>query len=371
MSMQTLDKSELMKHEWVAVELRKRITHGVYAHKLPGERVFADEFAVNFQTIRKAMQPLVDDGLIERVSGKGSFVMRKRALTNTIAIVMHSFAGPLHTVIIRSIEAAAARQGLNLLFKAVETDPRPLAEIFKSFTASGTADGIICWGPGYSAMAAGLPCVSVMSDADVSSEPCSTVNPDDFHGGQLAVRHLLNLGHRKIGFVLPQGDTSLPVKERLAAYNSCMESAGLQPYAPVEVPGEWRRINRVGPLRESPALLDRLRRFSALFCFNDALAGSVFKYLADHGISIPDDISVVGCDDTEFAWALGLTTIQLPVERIGEKAVELLVERVRDDQVDNEHISYPPELIARSSTARLGTSAVDKATAEPAMAMTV
>lgn len=370
--MMVLDKSELMKHEWVAEELRKRIVRGIYPHKLPGERVLADEFAVNFQTIRKAMQPLVDDGLIERVSGKGSFIKRKRALTNTIAIVMHSFAGPLHTIITRSIEAAAARQGLNLLFKAIDTDPRPVAEIFASFAGSGTADGIICWGSGYSAMAAGLPFVSVMSDANVSSESCSTVKPDDLHGGQLAVRHLLNLRHRKIGFVLPQGDTSLSGKERLAAYNSCMKSTGLQLAAPVEVPGEWRRMNRIRPIRETPALLEQLRGFSALFCFNDALASGVVKYLANHGISVPDDISVVGCDDTEFAWALDITTIRLPIERIGEKAVELLVQRIHNKEAADEHISYPPELIVRGSTARLMAAAVDKRIAKAAaMAMTV
>jgi LacI family transcriptional regulator len=178
----------------------------------------------------------------------------------------------------------------------------------------------------------------------------SNVVTDDFAGGQLAVNHLLELGHEKIGIVLPQGGDSVYQERRLAAYISCMEEAGELPAEPIEVPGDWGKMNRIRPIRENRTLLKQFTEFTALFCFNDALAGEVIKYLKHHGISVPEDISVVGYDDTEFGWALDITSIRQPVKSIGKKAVELLVQQIQDEHAPKVQISFPPELVVRHSS---------------------
>ena len=75
------------KHEFIREHIRKSISSGRYTNKLPGERVLAEKFGVSFLTVRRAMEELVESGLIERISGKGSFVRKERKLSNTIGFL--------------------------------------------------------------------------------------------------------------------------------------------------------------------------------------------------------------------------------------------------------------------------------------------
>ena len=346
-----MDGSGITKYEVIEKEIRARIADGIYTHKLPGEKVLAKEFEVSFPTVRKAMVPLVKDGLIERISGKGSFVKRKQELTDMIGVVMAAATGPVQSVLLREIEEAAARRGLNILFKATGNDPRSEDEIYRSFTYPGKIDGIIYWGSALAPLATGLPCVSVLEREEESSEPHSTVVTDDYLGAKIAVSHLLQLGHKNIGIVLPVENDTLYKRRRLEGYAACMRDASLVPREPIGLAGNWERAHLIQPIRDAGALLEKMEGVTALFCYNDVVAAEVVKYLNRHGHSVPKDMSVVGYDDMEFSWALDITSVKQPFVEIGRKAIDLLIEQIHNEYAPPVQMSFPPELIVRKSSA--------------------
>ena len=348
---QAINSSGTAKYEMIREQLRQRISSGIYTGKLPGERVLAREFDVNFLTVRKAMPDLVTEGLIERISGKGSFVKRPRKLAHTLSAILSSSQGPIHSVLIHSIEEAAAKHGFDMIFKATDNEKRPVSEIFGSFKGSHKTDGLISWGNEDAALATGLSYVAVMKCDPRYAERCSSVGTDDYFGACLAVKHLLELGHRKIAIALPvTGSPSVFMEERLKAYRDCMTEAGLTPNAPLQIPGNWLAMNQISPISEGRGFLRQLSKFTAVFCFNDALAGEIVKYLRHNQVKVPEDISIVGYDDTEFSWALEITSVKQPIQKIGEKAVEILVSHIHDKAAPVTHLKLTPELIIRKTT---------------------
>ncbi len=348
---QSVNSSGTAKYEMIREQLRQRISSGRYTGKLPGERVLAREFDVNFLTVRKSMPELVEEGLIERISGKGTFVKRPRKLAHTLSAIFSSSQGPIHSVLIHSIEEAAAKHGFDMIFKATDNERRPVSEIFGSFKGSHKMDGLISWRHEDAALATGLSYVAVMECDPRYAERCSSVRADDYFGASLAVKHLLELGHRKIAIALPNaGDHSVFIEERLKAYRDCMIEAGLTPNAPLQIPGNWTVMNQISPITEGRGFLSQLSKFTAVFCFNDALAGEIIKYLRRNHVKVPEDISIVGYDDTEFAWALDITSVKQPIAKIGEKAVEILVSHIHNKAAPVTHLKLSPELIIRKTT---------------------
>src|SRR5580658_7295593 len=165
---------------------------------------------------------------------------------------------------------------------------------------------------------------------------------DDIQGGKDATRYLIGLGHRHIWFV---GNTGLPWFARcFAGYKRAMEEAGLAPrHSTVDSENE-AEIGYLG----TKSLLARGEPVTAIFAGNDQTAHFVCKGLRDSGLNIPDDISVVGCDDTVGQWLYpGLTTIREFPEQLGKQMVELILRRIANPALEPQQITVPTELIKR------------------------
>ena len=164
-------------------------------------------------------------------------------------------------------------------------------------------------------------------------------------------RYLIGLGHRHIWFV---GNIGLPWFARcFAGYKRAMEEAGLAPrHSTVDSENE-AEIGYLG----TKSLLARGEPVTAIFAGNDQTAHGVCKGLRDSGLNIPDDVSVVGCDDTVGSWLYPtLTTIREFPEQLGKQMVELLLNRIANPGLEPQQVTVPTELIKRDSCRQIQPS---------------
>jgi DNA-binding LacI/PurR family transcriptional regulator len=174
---------------------------------------------------------------------------------------------------------------------------------------------------------------------------------DDIQGGKDITRYLIRLGHRDIWFV---GNARLPWFARsFEGYRQAMEEAGLIPRQSNVDSEDATEIGYLG----TKLLLGRGEAVTAIFAGTDSATHGVYKGLADSGLSIPEDISVVSCDDTIGAWLHpALTTIREFPEQIGKQMVELLLQRIGNPGQKPQSITLPTELVKRDSCRQLSTS---------------
>jgi DNA-binding LacI/PurR family transcriptional regulator len=167
---------------------------------------------------------------------------------------------------------------------------------------------------------------------------------DDVRGSADMTRYLISLGHRHIWFV---GNTRLPWFARCCAgYTRAMHEAGLTP----QQSGIDSEDDHENGYLGTKFILDRKEQVTAIFAGNDHTAHGVYKAIRDCGLRIPDDISVVGCDDTIGAWLFPrLTTIREFPEQIGKQMVELILNRIAEPTLPRQTTTIPTELIRRES----------------------
>ncbi|WP_460955679.1 LacI family DNA-binding transcriptional regulator [Parasphingorhabdus pacifica] len=194
----------------------------------------------------------------------------------------------------------------------------------------------------------GIPYVYVDRVAE-EDEACS-ISVDDVAGGELAAGHLLERGHRHIAHVTGSMTLAQCRDRRQGAWNACDE-AGIprEAITLLAAPGLDVEAGRDAGSR----LLGLSDRPSAVFCANDLLALGVLQTMVTAGVSVPDDLSIVGYDDIDFASAAAvpLTSVRQPAHQMGETATELLLAEI-DGAPEHAHqnVVFQPELVVRRSS---------------------
>jgi DNA-binding LacI/PurR family transcriptional regulator len=175
-----------------------------------------------------------------------------------------------------------------------------------------------------------------------------SVTIDNLNAGRVAARHLVQLGHKRIGYIGNrfglQADT-----ERFAGYRQILEAAdiGFQPefvaHGDGKPEGGMSAMERLLALPEPP---------TAVFCYNDMEAIGALRAIREHGLSVPGDVSVVGLDDLFLASYTDppLTTVQQPKHQMGRLAAEILLQLLSGGKPDS-HVTLAGQLIVRQSTA--------------------
>ena len=191
----------------------------------------------------------------------------------------------------------------------------------------------------------------VLLDFDGGEQHCS-VTVDNFGGGALAMRHLLSLGHRRIAFLGGSPDLR-QFAQRADGARHEMASSGLDPAENlIEISVSGIGI-RDGQRAAELLLEDELP--DAIFCGNDMIAFGAYRALSSAGLSVPDDVALVGYDDIEFAkdWVVPMTSIRQPIDELGEIAAQLLLEHsAGDESHQHRHVVVEPELVVRRSSDR-------------------
>jgi LacI family transcriptional regulator len=179
----------------------------------------------------------------------------------------------------------------------------------------------------------------------------SSVGAAHEEGSRRAVEHLLENGYRKIGF-LNGSPWYSPSREREAGYTRALREAGLEPDPKRMFSGNY---SRTSGRRAAEAVCERLRDLDAMFVANDRMAIGLMQALRERGVRVPDDLAIVGCDDSDAAAMVDppLTSVRVPFGEMGRTAAERLLDRLPDWRGPESvfHETLPTELVVRESSA--------------------
>ncbi|HSJ08974.1 MAG TPA: LacI family DNA-binding transcriptional regulator [Longimicrobiales bacterium] len=263
-----------------------------------------------------------------------------------LGVIVPSLDNPFFTEIVSGAESVAAEAGYAMLL--CDTRRTTAARHLESLR-SRLIDGVIL-DPG---SAASLPPDSLAGINAVVVDELDGALPgvasDVIGTGRQAAQHLLGLGHRRLGFIGPATESRV-FRLRERGYVEVARAAG------VTIPSRWLRrapATLAGGAAAMKALLAEKERPTAVFCANDLAALGALKACLTAGVSVPQEMSIVGCDDIEMAVVVTpeLTTVRVPARGLGALAARTLIGLI-EDRPRRRSAALPIELIVRGTTAR-------------------
>jgi LacI family transcriptional regulator len=294
---------------------------------------------------------------IQRLNYKPNAIARQfvKQRTTMLGVLVGDLGNPYYAHMARVVEREAAECGYRTMFCNIEggeeTAVAGVDALLEHRIAGVVFLAFIERTPQLEAAlrAAEVPSVFL----GLSEDWGDSVGPQDANGGRLAVNHLLELGHRRIGYVRTPLVERSGDRGRLSGYRAALRRARVpaQPVINWEAGADAARIGRrVVPL--SDALKGRDRP-TALFVSNDIGAIAMIDACEQIGLNVPADVSVVGFDDIAIASLrrISLTTVAQPLDLQARTAVGLLLERIDRPGLAPRHVSASVELKVRGSTA--------------------
>ncbi|ESY51807.1 MULTISPECIES: LacI family DNA-binding transcriptional regulator [unclassified Mesorhizobium] len=277
----------------------------------------------------------------------------RRGETKTIGLLLPDNSNPFFAGVARQIEDAGFLAGYTVILcnsdGSAEKEERYLQVLMAK-----QIDGLIFAGSSdharvFSSLLPGVP--AVLIDREIHSVNVDSVLVDHDYGGYLAGRYLAGLGHEKIGVIGgPRDSSSSPA--RLRGFARALQEAGLDLPPASVVDSDY---HFAGGRMAMERLMAQAPGITALFACNDLMAMGALTVLRGRGLRVPGDMSMIGFDDIPYAvttWP-PLTTIAQPVEKIGTRAVSLLLERVAEPAAHSRREVLTPVLVERESCAPL------------------
>lgn len=346
--------------------LRRQIETGAWPpeFQLPPEIDLATQFEVGRGTVRQAMALLVNQGLLQRTAGKGTFVAisEARPRSQLIGMVVPYLRDSLTTDMLHGAEGILRRSGYGLVFSHSEGSLKlEVAQIEQ--LRQQRVSGLILFPVGVEEEPATLSRVLppnlplVLVDRRLPGLVADTVVADNTGGAYRAVEHLLTVGHTRIACVtVPDRPSS--VIDRIVGYEQAMRDAGRLPLVAVPLALHNDRVRDTVPSYSADELspVDHLLGVpdapTALFCINDFVALGVMRRLVEQGKRIPDDVAIVGFDDIAIApyMPVPLTTVAQPKYEIGVQAAQLLLDQIAGAAAPGREVVLPTSLVVRDSS---------------------
>ena len=266
----------------------------------------------------------------------------------SVGVVTQAIDSPFYGGALRGIEDELSGAGYSPLFVSGHWNAAHEANCI-DVLRSRRVDGIIVLtgrlsDTALSTLAQSMPVV--VTGRKLKAPGLASLSFDNFEGGRLATEHLLQLGHRRIGFI--SGDARHPdTKERQRGYRAALEAAGVTPDPALVVPGRYTEDS--GRLAVEQ-LLDSGAPFSALFAANDQMAFGAALGLHRRNLHVPQDVSLVGFDDVSSALFSipPLSTVHHPVHELGQIAARAMLQLLAGE---TPALQLPaPRFIVREST---------------------
>ncbi len=328
-----------------------------YGQQLPSEHDLMDKFLVSRQTVRQAFGELTVEGLIYKEQGKGTFSNYRKGAKGSqiVAVVTTYLSGFVFPGIISGIEQVLSDEGYMMLLSNTNNIKEREAQYLKSVLEHNVV-GMIIEPTSSSGANTNSRLLSGIRDKGIKMvfiNACyddfdnAYVLLDDIKGGYTATEYLLQLGHRKIAGIFKTDDKQ--GVNRLSGYQKALRDFGV-----VE---DRRRIGEYNTanMYDFPYMFvqSQLRgddRPTAFFCYNDQCALMVIQAIRDQGLRVPEDISVVGYDDSisPMNSEVKLTTIRHPKQAMGVQAARFMVDML-EGRAEKPQYIHEPELIVRKS----------------------
>ena len=266
--------------------------------------------------------------------------------SHTIGVVLPDVHGEFFSELIRGIDLAARSQGYHLLVSGSHSDAAEMLEVVEAMR--GRVDGLAVMAPdvGLDALnaevASGFPLV-LLNSSDARHH---AIMIDNFGGARQMMRHLTGLGHDRIAFIKgPAQNTD--ARERLRGYRYGMRGTGGA--AKIEIAGDFTEQSGHDAVR---AILGMPVQPTAIFAANDSMAVGAISALAEAGVAVPGEMTVVGFDDIPIARYIAppLTTIAVDIAELGRRTFELLVRAIAARNTEPSQEWVATTLVARKSS---------------------
>jgi len=321
----------------------------------------ADRAGVSIATVSRAFADpdAVSDALRVRVQEAAralSYLPSRAARTlrvgtsQAVGVVIPDLQNPFFTAMVRGIDGVLQAAGYTLLLSNADEDVAREQHILETLRAEGVA-GII-FVPINAArnryrQTLTPPVHTVAVDRSASNLRADLVTVDNVEGTRLGVAHLIALGHREVA-LLGGPSRHSTAQDREQGYQQALEAAGLPLRPGLVYRGDFREGGGYAGMK---ALMALSRRPTAVFVANNLMTLGAFRALHEAGISIPDEVALVGFDDMPWATSLNppLTAVSQPSEEIGAAAADLLLDRIARPDRAVRHLILETTLVVRAS----------------------
>ena len=276
----------------------------------------------------------------------------KTAKSGTIGLVLPDLTNPLFPPIVRGIEDVLGPAGYSALIVSTDNDVERERSQISSLLSRQVEGLIVATARVEHALLTELHAqgvTMVLVNRRTEGLPVASITPDDATGVELAVRHLADLGHRRIAHLAGPQTTSTGVV-RARAFQSAIRARGLDDDpALVAACRLWSEEDGARALR---SIIDAGTDFTAVVAGNDLIALGCYDVFAERGIACPDNVSVVGFNNMPFLDKLAppLTTVAIPHHQIGVEAGRMLLESIDEPDRPVRSIVLPLSLAVRGST---------------------
>lgn len=333
---------------------------------LPGQKMYSenelsDMFGLSRQTVRHAISVLEQENILHRVRGSGTYINEVQTASNgnRIALIMTYLDGYIFPKIIQAIEGVLFKAGYTVQIAFTNNLISRERMILREILEKNEVAGVIAEATKSALPNPNLPFYKKLEERHIPvlfincfypelSMPHVSMN--DGQAGQMATNYLIQKGHKKITGVFKLDDGQ--GHRRYAGFVSALNEAGLIWDESKILWVDTEDIKDLFKIKDK--IKERLDGQTALVCYNDEVAFALIKVIKAIGIRIPQDLSISSIDDSELA-VLGnvkLTSVPYPMEKLGIKAAENLLEMIRNPRFDANY-EFDVHVVERNSVQEL------------------
>ncbi len=339
------------KYAGIAMKLRQRVQSMRPGQKLQSVRRLMKEFEASQATIYSALDLLKQEGVVVHQKGRGIRVPIEddQAISTVLLMVAERTTSPFHQQLIVQLCQQAREHRLRFLIESFPSpqkpqEPWPPTEVRAGVLIPGRG-GVT---PEFLAHWRGRNMPLVVMDRDLREIGVDSVYADNYRGGQLAARHLLSLGHRHLGVVLHQPE-STNLARRAQGFVDAVEDANLGARAIVLCPKRSLAASELGPMiRES---IEVHRQITGLFAMTHTSSLATLGSLQEMAVRVPDQMSLVGYDYMTSMTHPAMTTVDQSVHDLLDATCRIVRARLDRDRSPVLHHISRLELAVRQSTA--------------------
>jgi DNA-binding LacI/PurR family transcriptional regulator len=296
---------------------------------------------------------------VERVIEENGFVRNRaaRALrkgkTGLVDLLLPYLGDEYFLPILEGVSQVLSEAGMRLVLTATHHQPEKEVQWIETVTDHST-DGVLLVLPSDESLSyiarSGLPYVLIHNQGDQLSNVPS-VRITSWEGGFVATQYLINLGHQRIAYIGKTASARDAI-ERIAGYRAALDEANLPLDPQLQCEGDFTEVDGYIATRN---LLKLPQPPTAIFAGNDRQAAGVYRALHELGISVPDEMSVIGFDNLPYTEIMNppLTTVHAPRLELGRTAAIMLLRLINGETLDMTRVVLPTEFIKRESCCAL------------------
>lgn len=308
-------------------------------------RVLNDKDDVAPETAATVRRVIEEMGYASSIAARS---LRSRT-TNVVGLIVPDLWHPFTSLVIRGVNQVTAAQGYDLIaYASARRNPYLMAdwEVHLVAQLNGTVtDGIIVVTPNAATYRTTFPLVAI--DPYQATTEYPAVIATNYQGVLEAMAYLVSLGHRRIGFIAGRSDLE-SAKRRLEGYLAGLAQAGIAFDPALLVTGDYTRTTGAGCAEQLLALVPPP---TAIMASSDETAFGVYDVAARRGMRIPDDLSVIGFDNTLESLSVNppLTTVDQSIEQMGVLAAELVLKLIQGQPCESRQYKVATRLVVRQS----------------------